>query len=376
MGEALFVCPFHMIFRRSLISELANTTGSVFTVIFSIMLTIGLVRIFGMAAGGRIDPATVLEMVVYQTLINLAPILSVSLFISVLMTLMRSWLDSEMVVWFSSGGISLASWIGPVLRFSLPIVVLIALLSAVISPWSKAQSDANRDSFSQRDDVSRISPGHFIEGEGGRQVYFIEDVESDGKHIRNVFVMDAGSPDGEKLLTAQSGVIETNSLGDRYVTLSNGRRFELADNSARFGLAEFKEYSQRLDIKPEKVISDTDTSEMGFLSLLKVNNNEARGELFWRLSWPWTAINLVLIAIPLSSSNPRSGRKLNLIVALLLFVLYLNAISLGMNAIETGKIGFIPCLFLVNGVFSLLALYLFLRRSLTFALLRRKEKHA
>ena len=93
-----------MIFRRSLVSELANTAGAVFTVIFSIVLTIGLVRILGMAAGGRIDSGTVVEMVVYQALVNLAPLLAVSLFIAVLMTLTRSWLDSEMVVWFFIGG--------------------------------------------------------------------------------------------------------------------------------------------------------------------------------------------------------------------------------------------------------------------------------
>ena len=58
-----------MIFRRSLVSELANTAGAVFTVIFSIVLTIGLVRILGLAAGGRIDSGTVMEMVVYEALV-------------------------------------------------------------------------------------------------------------------------------------------------------------------------------------------------------------------------------------------------------------------------------------------------------------------
>ena len=142
-----------MIFRRSLVSELANTAGAVFTVIFSIVLTIGLVRILGMAAGGRIDSGTVVEMVVYQALVNLAPLLAVSLFIAVLMTLTRSWLDSEMVVWFSSGGISLTAWIRPVLRFSIPIIILIAALSVVISPWAKGQSNMNREVYAQRDDV-------------------------------------------------------------------------------------------------------------------------------------------------------------------------------------------------------------------------------
>ena len=100
-----------MIFRRSLVSEFANSAGGVFTVLFSIVLTVGLVQILGRAVGGRIDSTTVFEIVAYSSLTNLPPLLTLSLFIAVLMVLMRSWQDSEMVVWFSSGGISLLAWI-------------------------------------------------------------------------------------------------------------------------------------------------------------------------------------------------------------------------------------------------------------------------
>ena len=64
-------------------------------------------------------------------------LLSITLFISVLLTLARSYRDSEMVVWFSSG-LSLAAWLRPVLAFALPIVAVIAALSLFISPgrWS------------------------------------------------------------------------------------------------------------------------------------------------------------------------------------------------------------------------------------------------
>lgn len=216
-----------MIFRRSLVSELANTAGAVFTVIFSIVLTIGLVRILGMAAGGRIDSGTVVEMVVYQALVNLAPLLAVSLFIAVLMTLTRSWLDSEMVVWFSSGGISLTAWIRPVLRFSIPIIILIAALSVVISPWAKGQSNMNREVYAQRDDVERLAPGRFTEISGGDQVFFIEEVSDDGLSVKNVFLTETRT-DKQMVVVADSGNIFVNDDGDRYVVLHDGRRYEAA----------------------------------------------------------------------------------------------------------------------------------------------------
>ena len=227
-----------MIFRRALVSELANTAGAVFTVIFSIVLTIGLVRILGMAAGGRIDSGTVIEMVVYQALVNLAPLLAVSLFIAVLMTLSRSWLESAMVVWFSSGGISLLSWIRPIFRFSAPIILLIAALSLVISPWAEGQSDMNRAVYSQRDDVDRLSPGQFVEISGGKQVFFIEEVASDGLTVKNVFLTQTDK-NKEMIVVAESGHIAINESGDRYVYLENGRRYEGEVGSADYRITDF-----------------------------------------------------------------------------------------------------------------------------------------
>ena len=61
--------------------------------------------------------------------------MSLTLFISVLMTLTRSYRDSEMIVWFTSG-MSLYAWIRPVLAFAVPLVLTIGLLSLLLSPWS------------------------------------------------------------------------------------------------------------------------------------------------------------------------------------------------------------------------------------------------
>ena len=354
-----------MIFRRSLVSELANTAGAVFTVIFSIVLTIGLVRILGLAAGGRIDSGTVMEMVVYEALVNLAPLLAVSLFIAVLMTLTRSWLDSEMVVWFSSGGISLLSWIRPVLRFSIPIILLITALSLVISPWAKSQSELNREVWSQRDDVERLSPGRFIEIAGGRQVLFVEEVSNDGLTVSNVLLTETAI-DSEMVLMAKTGEIKTNDQGDRYVLLHDGRRYEGKAGSPDYRITEFKTYGIRLDVKPESAIQlqDVDTQPLPLLVSQLKSNREAQGELLWRICWPFAALNLILIAIPLSFTNPRAGRSLNMVVALLLFVLYLNGISVAVTWVEQGTMHPITAGIVLNGAFALFAVVLFLRRTI------------
>ena len=175
-----------MIFRRAIVSELSSNAGAVFTVLFTIVFSVTLVRILGEAAGGKVDNQAVFAIMALSALTSLPLLLSLTLFIAVLITLSRAYRDSEMVVWFASGQ-SLTAWLRPVLRFALPGVLLVAVLSTVATPWANSQITESRQRFAQRDDVSRVAPGRFIESgkaegatcaAGGRRVgdrgFFIE----------------------------------------------------------------------------------------------------------------------------------------------------------------------------------------------------------
>ncbi|HBZ59247.1 MAG TPA: LPS export ABC transporter permease LptF, partial [Sutterella sp.] len=43
-------------------------------------------------------------------------------------------------------------------------------------------------------------------------------------------------------------------------------------------------------------------------------------QILWRLCWPIASAVLALLAIPLSYTNPRQGRSISLVVAVLLFI--------------------------------------------------------
>ena len=350
-----------MIFKRSMVSELANSAGGVFTVLFTIVMAVGMVRILSLAAGGRIDNAAVLQMVLYNALTNLPPLLALSLFVAVLMTLMRWWQDNEMVVWFSSGGRSLLSWIGPVLRFSIPLVLAIAVLSIVISPWARSQSETIRTQFAQRDEVNRLSPGRFIESMGGRRVFFIESAGSSSNEVGRLFLAERTS-NGESAVMADSGTIEINAEGDRYIVLHNGRRYETDNGSPGTRLVEFDEYGMRLDIKIDSPLEARKTSAQPMTLLFAGMTNEQQGEIFWRFSWPISALLLALFAVPLSASSPRAGRSLNLIVAALVFILYLNGISVMQTWIEQGRFNYISGLAVLHGFVLILCVLFFIRR--------------
>lgn len=350
-----------MILKRSFISELANSAGGAFTVMFTIVLAVGMVQVLGLATGGRIGSAAVLEMIVYQVLGNLGPLLALTAFVAVLMTLMRWWQDNEMVVWYSSGGRSLLAWLDPTLRFIIPIALLVAVLSLVVTPWAKAQSELIRAEFKQRDEVNAIAPGKFIESMGGKRVFFVESLGKGDNELGRVFM--AEQADGKEfVVSAEGATIELNKEGDRYVVLHNGRRYETADGSAETRVVEFDNYGMRLDIKVDKQLRASTLVSQPFSVLLADPTPEHMGELASRLSWPLVTLNLALLALPLACTAPRAGRSLNLIVAALAFILYLNTISIMKAWIEQERVDMWTAFATVHLTVFAIVLLLFVRR--------------
>jgi len=202
-----------MIFRRAIVNELSSNAGAVFTVLFSIVFSVTLVRILGQAAAGTVDNQAVFSIVALSALTVLPLMLSLTLFIAILITLSRAYRDSEMVVWCASGQ-SLTAWLWPVSRFALPGVVLVAVLSLVVTPWANGQISESRERFAKRDDVSRVAPGRFIESSRADRVVFVENVDIEGSTVRNIFV-SGRQGEREMVIVAAAGEIEQRDSGER-----------------------------------------------------------------------------------------------------------------------------------------------------------------
>jgi lipopolysaccharide export system permease protein len=349
-----------MIFRRSIVAELTNTASAVFTVLFTIIFSVGLVRILGQAAGGRVDNQAVLELVALTALTWLPVVLTLTLFIAVLMTLSRAYRDSEMVVWFASGQ-SLLAWIGPVLRFAWPIIVAIGLLAFFVSSWANGQIDQTRDRFARRDDVSRVAPGRFIESGAADRVFFVESVDFDDGEVRNVFV-STKSQGRENLIVAAHGVIEVASNGDRFVVLQQGRRYEGTPGNLEYRTLEFDRYAIRLESRPDQPLGERRAKTLPTFQLVAQPTSTNLGEILWRISQPVMALLVTMLAIPLSYTNPRVGRSFNLIIAVLAFAIYVNLLNTAQAYVQQGRLSFGVGLWALHAAVLGVVVLLFLRR--------------
>ncbi len=320
-----------MIFQRALRRELVSTAGAVFTTLFTITITVMLIKILGQAAGGKVSSQDVVALIGFAALKYLSVILILTGFISVLVVVTRSYQDSEMVVWFASG-LSLSRWIGPVLGFALPIVVLITALSFVVTPWANRNSAEFRQRFEKREDIAKVSPGKFQESSSAERIFFVEGVTGDATKVKNVFVNTVQNG-RTSVVVAKEGTIAVDERGDKFLVMNQGRRYDGVTGESDFRIMSFERYGVLVGRQSQALSGDLSASSLSTPALLAAPNNFNRGELLWRLSLPVMGLLLMLLAIPLGFVNPRGGRSANLMIALLLFVVYSNMISVFQSAV-------------------------------------------
>ena len=356
-----------MVFRKALLRELAIVALGTFQVLLGITLTTQLVRFLGQAASGAITSAGVAALLGFTMLSYLPVLLSITLFIAVLMTLTRSYRDSEMIVWFSCG-VSLTQWVRPVLVFALPLVFTIGLLSLVLSPWAVSKAEEFRRLMESRDDVSAVSPGVFRESRHADRVYFVEEVSGKENLVANVFV-SATQHHKTGVMVAEQGFQETMPNGDRFLVLLNGRRYEGEAGTAEYRIAEFERYAMRIEAS-EMVARAPTTKTTSTAELLQNRPPATMAELSWRIGLPVSALLLSLLAIPLSFVNPRAGRSMNLLLALLIYATYSNLLSIVQASIAQSRIDLTLGVWGVHALMAALLVVLFYRRVMVFSLFR------
>lgn len=348
-----------MIFRRAAMREFAGTTAALFVALFLILLTMTLIRMLSQAAGGRIPADALLALIGFSTLNHLPVALALAVFVGVLLSIGRSYRDSEMVVWFVSG-MPLTGWVGPVLRFTLPLAIVIAGMSIFLSPWAQEKAAEYRKRLENRDDVTRVAPGVFRESLGSQRVFFVEAASPDQGRIRNIFI-DTRREGRQSVTVAAEGMLETADNGDRFLVLLDGRHYQGLPGEARYQVTEFKRHAIRIDPKELGVV-EQQPRLMPTHVLLASPLPAGKGELVWRFGIPLATVMLALLAIPLAFVNPRAGRANNLIFAVLTFSIYFNLLGVAQAWVAQGRVGYVEGMWGVHGLMALLLLILFAQR--------------
>ncbi len=355
-----------MLFRRSLLQELITTAAGAFLVLVGIVIAQRAGNFIRLATKGVLPNDAIGTMLGFNMIKYLPMILSLTLFLAVLMTLSRWYRDSEMVIWFS-GGLSINSWIRPVLSFAGPVILFIAVLSLFIMPWATSKGEDFLTQLESRDELASISPGVFKESNNGERVFFIESFDELGNIVKNIFVQ---SIQHQKLgiIVAAEGSRFVEKNGDHFLLMKNGRRYQGSRGTAEFSTTEFEKYAIRVEAKEAKQ-EPPSTQSKSSRELLQSKNSTNNAELQWRFAIPISALILSLLAIPLSALDPRAGRSANFALALIIYIIYNNLLSIMQAWLAQGKIDGAIGLWPVHLLFLTLTIYMFYRRAFQLPIL-------
>ncbi len=347
-----------MLFDSSLKQELNRGFGATLVVLVTVVMTMVLIRTLGLASNGNVNPAEVSLVLGFTVLGYLPTIFTLSLFVAMVGTLSRLYRDSEMVIWLTSGH-GLMQLLRPLWQFGWPLILIVSMLILLVWPWSNQQVQDLRERYEKRGDLERVTPGQFQSSASGQRVFFIEKDQTDDLQGKNVFI-SIQDADKTVIATARTGRIDQRG-DERFLVLEHGQRLERRHATQEMTLAEFDNYATRIS---RTFVNPTQLSAkmLSLAELLTQPSLENQAELVWRLGGILACFNFVLLALLVAQFNPRSGRSLQLMLALFSFLVYTNMINIGKTWVVNHKVtpwGF--TLALHGGVFAFALLGVWVR---------------
>ncbi len=359
-----------MIIYKYLSRQLFVSTAAVTSVLVLILVSGRFIKYMSEAAEGRLVGDVLFAIMAYRLPSFLEMILPLGLFLGILLSYGRLYLESEMTV-LTACGVSHAKIVRLTLRPTLYLMVLVGLLSFIISPWGTDRSE--RIIYEQRNqsEFETLTPGRFHVSKDRVRVTYTQSLSENRRRMKNLFI--AEEVDGKHtVITANSGARRFDEQsGTQYLDLFEGFRYVGVPGSADFQVVEFERSTVKL-ADPDISKGVTKIKATSSKALWDSGSPRASAELHWRLSLPLLVPIVVLMAIPLSKVNPRQGRYLKMLPSIMLYLIYLSLLSAGKAAIEDGELPVALGLWWVHGLFLMIAVLLNVWPRVEMAILRKR----
>jgi len=353
-----------LIVFRYLSRELLVTMSAVSAVLLVIIMSGRFIKYLAQAAQGLLDPGVLLLIMGFRLPGFLQLILPLGLFLGILLAYGRLYLESEMTV-LSATGMSQRRLLVYSLAPAALVAVVVGWLSLGLAPQGIAEVDRILNQQDSLTEFDTLVPGRFQTLRGGSRVTYTRELSADRSELGGVFISETnvsrqtGKESGLSVLVAESGRQEVQPDGSRYLILENGYRYDGNPGQADYRAIQYDTYGVLLP-KPEVSMELSEREALPTRELLGSDNIRHRTELQWRFSLPLLVFVVTVLAVPLAKVNPRQGRFLKLLPAILLYMTYLALLIAVRGALDKGRIPMALGLWWVHGLFlaiGLLMLY-------------------
>ena len=344
-----------MIIFRYISRDLLVTSFAVSAILLVIFLSGKFSDYLDDAAQGKLAVDVLFTIIFYRMPNLLELILPLGFYLAILLAYGRMYIESEMVV-LSATGMSQ----GQLVRITLVPAALVALIVAAFSFWlSPLGAELTQKTLAEqrnRSEFESLQEGRFQSIGQGRIMTYVEQVSDNNKVLENVFVAQYDGQNNAIVIAETGEQVYQADFGQRYLVLHKGHRYEGLPGSSEFKITEFAEWGRYLPPTTSEAEFEIKADAKSTAQLIAAEDLESKATLQWRISMPLMVFIATLLAVPLSKTNPRQGRYLKMLPAILIYIFYLAFLINARSAIADGDLPLWAGVWVIHIPFLLIAL--------------------
>jgi lipopolysaccharide export system permease protein len=311
---------------KMLVREVLKTLLVIVSVLLLLILANAMVRLLGQVAAGSISMKVMGVLVGLNVIKLIGFILPPAFFFSVLWVLGRMYRDSEMLA-FSAAGVGLLRLYRSFFLAAIPLAMLVSVLVLIVFPQARGYADMLQSQEKKQFRIGGLKAGAFNEFNKGRFMIYVGSSDETGEGLRDVFVRYVQDGKPGVLVAGKASLTSVENSPGRYLVLESGNRYQGVPGRTDFSVASFERYGIRL---PDVATDNASVSRTSLPTsvLLLSNDIKLKAELQERLAAPLSVFALMLLSVPLAKSLPRQGVYGRLMLAVVIYALYMNLIQL------------------------------------------------
>ena len=305
-----------------------------------------------------------IPIVGFNMLRDVPVILSLSLFLAIIISISQLYKNSEAVI-MNSFGIddkSFIYYLQPVIILSF---VLVFILTIYTVPWAKKQKSYAEDETVNASEFSFITEGRFESFKNGEITFYASEsslADNEGEqNMEEIFIYIASKDSPIIVLATEATKYTDLSSESIYLRLKNGIRYEGLPGDLNVNILDFDLYDLEIvSGEVQKSLSNfSEIEEISSIDLISAGGLLENAEMQWRFSQPLSILILSVIGVFLGKTSPRTGKGINLLLGIVIFMIYNNGLLVAKTSIESGELPPIIGLWSIHLIFilSLLIFY-------------------
>jgi len=354
-----------MIIVRYLLKEISLTLIVILLALLLIIFTNQFVNYLSHAASGGLTVLAVTRLILLEVPLFLSYLLPIGLFLSVLVSLGQLYVNHEMVV-LSACGFSQMQ----VLKWVMFLALVVSLLTAFFLFYINPKVDLYRINMTKDAknifSVEKLFPKRFQKlFESGWILY--AGGESNGK-LERVFLAKHNManhdyPEGywDIIKAEKLSQEEPKATGPEFALLEEGVSYRGEPGMENYQIVSFKKSAMELSLGAHSLEDKERITTDSFSVLLQNYYQDRRAaiEFNWRLSLIFAILILGVISVPLSYLRPRQGRYGNVFYALIICLVYLNAMFVSRSFVQNNDINVVLGIWWIHALMLILSIVFF-----------------